>query len=54
MIAGRWYVQHAAIWHWYLPWCVYVIVQFIASVHSLFVKCFFVCLFFRSGSNKLD
>ena len=22
MIAGRWYVQLAAIWHWYLPSCI--------------------------------
>ena len=24
MIVGRWYVQLAAIWHWYLPLCVYI------------------------------
>ena len=23
-IAGRWYVQHVAIWHWYLPFCAYI------------------------------
>ena len=22
---GRWYVQHAAIWHWYLLLCIYII-----------------------------
>ena len=21
---GRWYVQLAAIWHWYLPLCIYI------------------------------
>ena len=25
MIVGRWYVQFAAIWHWYLPLCIYII-----------------------------
>ena len=24
MIVGRWYVQLAAVWHWYLPLCIYV------------------------------
>ena len=26
MIVGRWYVQLAAIWHWYLPLCIYMTV----------------------------
>ena len=26
MIVGRWYVQLAAIWHWYLSWCIYITV----------------------------
>ena len=29
MIAGQWYVQHAAIWHWYLPLCVYIFVEIV-------------------------
>ena len=24
MKVGRWYVQLAAIWHWYLPLCIYI------------------------------
>ena len=39
-------MQHAAIWHWYLLLCIYVILFlliFIASVH------FFLILFFKSG-----
>ena len=24
MIVGRWCVQLAAIWHWYLPLCIYI------------------------------
>ena len=24
MIVGRWYVQLAVIWHWYLPLCIYI------------------------------
>ena len=27
IIFGRQYVQHAAIWHWYLPLCVYIIIK---------------------------
>ena len=26
MIVGRWYVQLAAIWPWYLTWCIYITV----------------------------
>ena len=39
---GRWYVQLAAIWHWYLPLCIYVTFFLfdIVSVHSFFI-CFF-------------
>ena len=37
VIFGRWYVQHAAIWHWYLLLHVYNVLKFgIASVHSFF------------------
>ena len=28
MIEGRWYVQLAAIWHWYLPSWVYVVLRY--------------------------
>ena len=40
MIVGRWYVQLAAIWHWYLPLCInlYNIFKFyIVSVHSFII-----------------
>ena len=45
MIVGRWYVQLAAIWHWYLSLCIYItfILFYIVSVHSFF-KYFFVNL----------
>ena len=37
MIVGRWYVQLAATWHWYLPLGIYMIFNlFIVSVHSFF------------------
>ena len=36
MIVGRWCVQLAAIWHWYLPLCIYV------TFFSFFLKSF-VC-----------
>ena len=25
MVVGKWYVQFAAIWHWYLLLCIYMI-----------------------------
>ena len=35
MTVGRWYVQLGAIWHWYLPLCIYIrFLIFIVSVHS--------------------
>ena len=39
MIVGRWYVQLAAIWHWYLPLCIYITFFYfsIVSVHSFFI-----------------
>ena len=40
MKAGRWYVQLAATWHWYLPSRIYVKM---VSVHS-FVIFLFVCV----------
>ena len=48
---GRWYVQLAAIWHWYLPLCIYITLKKndIVSVHS-----FFVYFFNLSGIDKLD
>ena len=56
MIVGRWYVQLAAIWHWYLPLCIYIIfiLFYIASV-NLF--CVFSCcflFFLEPGIDKLD
>ena len=33
-----WYVPFAAIWHWYLPLCSYIMVlNVIVSVHSFFM-----------------
>ena len=38
MIADGWYVQLAALWHWYLPLCIYITSSFFlllfSSVHS--------------------
>ena len=50
MIVGRWYVQLAAVWHWYLPFCViYItfILFYIVSVHS-----FFLFFFLEPGIDK--
>ena len=35
----RWYVQLAAMWHWYLPLCISItfILNYIVSVHSFFI-----------------
>ena len=39
---GRWYEQHAAVWHWYLPLRIYITLKrfLIASVHSVFLYFF--------------
>ena len=52
MIVGQWQVQHAAIWHWYLLLCIYIICFnfFIVSVHFWV----FLLLFFSSGNNISD
>ena len=38
MIVGRWHVQLAGMWHWYLLLCIFVMFDFKAyvSVYSLF------------------
>ena len=38
---GRWYVQLASRWHWYLPLCIYIIFFkfYIVSVHSFLNIC---------------
>ena len=50
MIVGRWDVQLAAVWHWYLPLCIYItfILFYIVSVHSFFIY------FLEPGIDKLD
>ena len=48
MIVGRWYVQLAAIWHWYLPSCSYI-----TFFIFLFLS-FLVDIFLYSGIDKLD
>ena len=44
---GQWYVQHAAIWHWYLLLCIYIIFQnflLLLSIPFLY--------FLKSGIDK--
>ena len=44
---GRWYVQLAAIWHWYLPLCI--------KKNSSYFVCPFLFLYFSlPGIDKLD
>ena len=40
MTVGRLYVQLAAIWHWYVPFCIYIynLKNCIASVHSFLLQ----------------
>ena len=39
---GRWYVQLSAIWHWYLPLCIYRTLFFLNYIHPfLFLILFF-------------
>ena len=50
MMVGRWCVQLAAMWHWYLPLCIYKKKKkkkkkSIVSVHSFFI--FFLHLVYR-------
>ena len=63
MIVGRWYVQLAAVWHFYLPLCIYIFLFYIVSVHSFFFFSFFFFFFFYffflllllyPGIDKLD
>ena len=48
MIAGRWSVQLAAIWHWYFAIMHLYNIFSIVSVHSC------VIFFLLSGINKLE
>ena len=32
MIVGKWYMQLAAVWHWYLPLCIKTFFVYVASV----------------------
>ena len=43
-------MRHAAIWHWYLLLCIYIIF-FIASVYSFKNNVFFVSVFFSLQKN---
>ena len=45
---GRWSVQLAAIWHWYLLLCIYVM------LFILFVNYYFYKRNLYSGINKLE
>ena len=50
MIVGRWDVQLAAIWHCYLPLCIYIF-KFI----FYFLLCpFFYIYFSKPGIDKLE
>ena len=49
-LVGRWYVQHAAMWHWYLLLCIYMIF-FIASVDSFSMYTFFLNLVLINRRN---
>ena len=49
MIVGRWYVQLAALWHWYLLWCIYItVLNFILCLSIPFLY------FLKSGIDELD
>ena len=45
MIVGRWYVQLAAIWHWYLPLCIFIYIYCVD---------FFFIFFCNLVIDKLD
>ena len=37
---GRWYVQLSAIWHWYLPFSIYINFFNFVFIHSFFILFF--------------
>ena len=49
MTVGRWYVQLAAVWHWYLPLCIYI-------TFFSFILCLSIPLFYdlEPGIDKSD
>ena len=54
MIVGRWYVQLAAIWHWYFSLRIYIYLIFL-NIYRLSIP--FFSFFFSSsltGINKLN
>ena len=50
MMVGRWYVQLAAIWHWYLPLCIYLSILYVKNKKNLsfflLVSAHSFCIFF--------
>ena len=56
MIVGRWYVRSAAIWHWCLALCFYLVcfLIFILSTHSLFIFFFDLVLIDRLFATELQ
>ena len=49
MIVGRWYVQLAAIWNWYLPLCIYI--TFVYFIFCLSIPFLYLL---KPGIDKLD
>ena len=43
---GRWYAQLAAIWHWYLPLCIYITFFILYCVCPFFFFFSFLLFFF--------
>ena len=54
MIVNWWYVQLAAVWHWYLPLCVYVMFFVVVVVFCFVSVSSFLFYFIYSGIKKLD
>ena len=54
MMVGRWYVQLAALWHWYLPLCIYI--TFFNFILYLSIPFFFLFSSFKKKPDidKLD
>ena len=52
MIVGRWYVQLAAIWHWYLPLCIYI--TFFNFILCLSIPFFYIYFFNLVTINQTE
>ena len=55
MIVDRWYVQHAVLWHWYLPLCIDIILfNFLLFLTDAYYKVTNLLLITGQWAGPLD